>query len=116
MASEVLSLDPSWTQLGTRGWKRRLGMSSKGVGRARDPGGAGTGGRSSAWQLGRAVRGLPGCRMGAVRVAAAEGLTGAVGLSAAPQLNVIRLGAGNGSILPPVLILDLPSRLPGKSM
>ncbi|KAK7817871.1 hypothetical protein U0070_005514 [Myodes glareolus] len=33
--------------------------------------------------------------MGAVRVAAAEGLTGAVGLSGAPQLNVIRLGAGN---------------------
>lgn len=91
-------------------------MSSKGVGRARDPDGAGTGGRSSAWQLRRAVRGLPGCRMGAVRVAAAEGLTGAVGLSAAPQLNVIRLGAGNVSILPPVLILDLPSRLPGKSM
>lgn len=92
---EVLSLDPSWTQLWTRG------MSSKGVGRARDPDKAGTGSRSGTWQLRRAVRGLPGCRMGAVRVAAAEGLTGAVGLSGAPQLNVIRLGTGNVSILPP---------------
>lgn len=91
-------------------------MCSKGAGRARDP--------DKAVQAAGAGPGHTRELLGACRgagwelsgVAAVEGLTGAVGLSGARQLNVIWLGAGNISVSFPVLALNLQSRSPSKSM